>query len=161
MSELLIVVFPNDILALEAAKTIADYQDRAGKVPEDIVVVQKNPEGGIALEQVTRYVTGKALGDGRWGTLIGMLFLDTGKDGADLVRSAGLDKAFVADLADALTDGRAAMGMRVSALPIDQVLERLGQLPRPGTVLRTTLSRKAERVLGDALKVIPDYIARP
>jgi uncharacterized membrane protein len=161
MSDLIIAAYRSQNPAFVAGEALAALQQEAGTEPEDIVVVTRDGAGRLAVNHSTDLATGGALGGGRWGMLIGMMFLDTRKPqpgGAGLAArflATGLDARFLADAAGALGKNGAAVGMRVRLLGAERVVERLKSLQGSPKIITTRLTAEAEENLTDMLDQIP------
>ncbi|MBL9047299.1 MAG: DUF1269 domain-containing protein [Tabrizicola sp.] len=165
VSELMIAVFSSEAAATEARNALVALQLKAGTPPEDIVLVIRESAGEITLAQSVWKATGKPLGDGRWGTLIGSLFLDerdprtlAGQGLAGMFSRNGLDDDFIRDVSGALVRGGAAVGMRLRSLPAKAVIERLSRLAEPGRLLRAKLDAETEADLAALRDLIPEYV---
>jgi uncharacterized membrane protein len=162
VSDLILAVYRTQAAAFAAGETLAALQQSAGTEPEDIVVVTRNAAGRVSINQSIDLATGEALGDGRWGTLIGLLFLDkrkpqSGRKGLSAqFRAAGLEERFLQDVAHSLDKGGAAVGMRVRLLGKDRVLERLKSMKSKPKILWTRLSPDAEDALYEMQGQIPE-----
>ncbi len=164
MSDLILAVYRSQSAAFVAGESLAALQQAAGTEPEDIVVITRDKAGRVSVNQSIDLATGEALGGGRWGTLIGMLFLDSrgptaGNRGlAAQFRATGLDERFLQDAAHALDKGGGAVGLRVRLLGRDRVLEKLKSLKGSPKVLWTRLSPDTEDALHDMQGQIPEAV---
>lgn len=164
MSDLIIAVYRSETAAFVAGDNLVALQQAAGTEPEDIVVVSRDGSGRVAVNQSIELSTGEPLGGGRWGALIGLMFLDSGKGQpkdkglAAQFRAAGLDAKFVQDVGSSLEKKGAAVGMRVRLLGRDRVLEKLKSLKGNPKILWTRLSPDAEETLIDMQNQIPDSV---
>lgn len=165
MSELMIAVYSSEAAAVTARNALLALQVKAGTPPEDIVLVIRQAAGEITLEQSVWKATGKPLGDGRWGMLIGSLFLDErdprkqkGRGLAPVFRKSGLDGRFLTEVSRALVSGGAAVGMRLKALPAKSAVEALARLAEPGRLLRAELDAEIEAELEKLRDVVPEYV---
>ena len=124
---------------------LAVLQQEAGTKPEDFVVVTRDVTGRISVNQSTDMATGLPLGGGRWGTMIGILFLDSrkpvpnGKGLSSQLLATGLEEGFLRSAGQALEMGTAVVGLRVRLLGADRVLNRIKALKDTPKVLRTRL----------------------
>lgn len=161
MSDLIIAVYRSQAAAFVAGEQLAALQRAAGTKPEDIVVVTRDDTGRVAINQSTDLATGVALGGGRWGAVIGMLFLDDRKlqpDSKGLAaqfRTAGLDERFLKDVVHGLDKGGGAVGMRVRLLGKDRVIDKLRSLTGNPRILSARLDFVAEAALTDLQSQIP------
>lgn len=167
MSDLIVVAFSNQAAATVARNALVALQQAAGTAPEDIILVTQTRAGQITLEQSIWLATGMPLGDGRWGMLIGSLFLDDRKPSqqskkglSTLFHKAGLDAEFLQDVSRALASGGAAVGMRVRKLGAQAVIDRLASLPETGRMMHRPLSAEAESELEALHDLIPEYVPK-
>jgi uncharacterized membrane protein len=164
MSDLIIVAFPDEAAAFRAGQALVVLQKQYQVEMEDVVVVTRDENGEVNLNQSVKLDTGAAIGGGLWGLLIGMLFLDPPGGGVDgsgpgimgaRFNDLGLDEAFLSDVRQSLDQGGAAVGMRVRKIATQKVLEGLEPYRSTGRVIRTSLSQQAEAQLRDFLESIP------
>lgn len=163
MSELMIAVYPTEAAATEARDALLALQVASRTAPEDIVMVFHRGPGEIRLRHTVWRDTGKPLGDGRWGMLIGSLFLDDRDPKKErrrgllaLFRKAGLDTDFLRDVSRSLHSGSVAVGMRLHELSPKAAVDRLARLGVQGRILRAELSAEVEADLETIRDVIPD-----
>jgi len=125
-------------------------------------VVTRDVTGRISVNQSTDMATGLPLGGGRWGTMIGILFLDSrkpvpnGKGLSSQLLATGLEEGFLRSAGQALEMGTAVVGLRVRLLGADRVLNRIKALKDTPKVLRTRLDAATEEALYDMQAQIPD-----
>ena len=162
MSDLIIAVYRSQTAAFAAGEALAAFQQSAGTEPEDIVVVTRDKSGRVTINQSISLATGQPLAGGRWGTLIGTLFLapvasqPKGKGLGAQFRATGLDDRFLQDVGRSLAKQGAAVGLRVRLLGKDRVVDALkGQKGNP-KILWTRLGPDAEEALSDMQGQIPD-----
>lgn len=166
MSDLILLAYRSQSAAFVAGEALAVLQQEAGTEPEDIVVVTRDATGRVSVNQSTDLSTGQSLGGGRWGTMIGMLFLDRRKparDGKGLAAQfleAGLEAAFLQAASRSLEPGSAVVGMRVRLLGAKAVLDRVRSLKGEPTILQTQLDATTEEALYDMQAKIPDQFLR-
>lgn len=164
MSDLILLAYRTPGAAFVAGEALAVLQQEAAVEPEDIVVVTRDAAGRVTVNQSIDLATGRALGGGGWGTLIGMLFLDgrkpvpKGNGLAAQFLAAGLDASFLQSAGTALTRDGAVVGLRVRLLGAERVLDRVGTLKGAPKVLRTRLSPETEEALYDLLAQIPESV---
>jgi uncharacterized membrane protein len=123
---------------------------------DDLVVVERRPDGKIKLHQTSLAGVG-ALGGAAWGGLIGLLFLApvlgmavgaaTGAV-AGKFTDAGVDDKFMKELAQQLDDGKAAVVALVRSANYERILS---DVKHKGEVIQTSLGSEAEATLRDAL----------
>lgn len=162
MSDLIIAVYRNQAAAFVAGEKLAALQTTTGIEPEDIVVATRDKTDRVTINQSINLATGQPLAGGRWGALIGMLFLDPrkplpkGKGLGAQFRAAGLDDRFLQDVVRSLNKQGAAVGLRVRLLGKERVIDTLKGLKGNPKILWTRLSPDAEEALSDMLDQIPD-----
>jgi uncharacterized membrane protein len=164
VSDLIIVLYGSQNAAFVAGEALAVFQQEAGTEPEDIVVVTRAETGRVSVNQSIDLATGRPLGGGRWGTLIGMLFLDRRKPGEQdrgltaRLLEAGVEQSFLLAVGQALDKGGAAVGMRVRLLGANRVLDRVKALKGAPKILQTRLSAETEDALYDMQNQIPQGV---
>ncbi|MBS3980415.1 MAG: DUF1269 domain-containing protein [Rhodobacteraceae bacterium] len=167
MSDLIIAAYRSQTAAFVAGESLVALQQEAGTEPEDIVVVTRDATGRVSVNQLIDLASGKPLGGGRWGTLIGMMFLDRRKpvEGgvglASQFMAAGLDSAFLQEVATSLDAGGAAVGIRVRLLGAKRVTEALQQQAGNPHILQTRIGAEAEEALHDMQGHIPERAVQP
>lgn len=167
MSDLIIAAYRSQNAAFVAGERLAALQQEAGTEPEDIVVVTCDAMGRVSVNQSIDLASGTPLGGGRWGALIGMLFLDRRKPvegGVGLSSqflAAGLDSAFLQEVAALLETGGAAVGMRVRLLGAIRVKEALQKQAGNPRILQTRIGAQTEEALYDMQGQIPDRAVQP
>jgi len=164
MSDLIIVAFPDEATAFAAGEALVVLQKKYVIEMEDVVVVTRDAEGHVKLNQSVNLVTGGAIGGGIWGTLIGMLFLNpivgaaVGAGAGALAgkfSDMGIDDDFLRDVGQSLDKGGAAVGILVRKMTPDKVLEGLEPFREKGRVIHTSLSHEAEANLRTFLERVP------
>ena len=162
MSDLILAIYRTPNAAFAAGQALAVFQRAAGTEAEDIVVVTRDASGRVAINQSIDLATGRPLGGGRWGALIGLMFLDRRKPQPDAkglaaqFRAVGLDEKFLQDATKALGKGGAAVGMRVRLLGRDRVVEKLTSMPGTPKIFWTRLGPDTEDALIDMQGQIPE-----
>ncbi|MCU0828796.1 MAG: DUF1269 domain-containing protein [Tabrizicola sp.] len=164
MSDLIIVAFPDEATAFAAGEALVALQKQYLIEMEDVVVVTRDEEGQVHLNQSINLTTGGAIGGGLWGTLIGLFFLNPlagAAVGAGVGALAGkfsdygIDDDFLRDVGASLDKGGAAVGMLVRKIRTDKVLERLEPFREKGRVIHTSLDQETEARLKEFLERIP------
>lgn len=164
MSDLILFVYRSPSAAFIAGEALAVLQQEAGTEPEDIVVVTKEATGQVSVNQSINMATGQPLGGGRWGTMIGMLFLDqrkpakNGKGLSAQLLETGIDPAFLQSAGEALTKGSAVVGLRVRLLGASRVLDRVKALKAVPKILQTRLAAATEDGLYEMQAQIPEQV---
>jgi uncharacterized membrane protein len=164
MSDLIIVAFPDEATAFAAGEALVALQKKYVIELEDVVVVTRDAEGHVKLNQSVNLVTGGAIGGGLWGTLIGLLFLNpivgaaVGAGAGALAgkfSDMGIDDDFLRDVGQSLEKGGAAVGILVRKITPDKVLEGLEAFREKGRVIHTSLSHETEAKLRTFLERVP------
>lgn len=164
MSDLIIVALPDEATAFAAGEALVGLQKQYLIEMEDVVVVTRDEQGRVHLNQSVNLTTGGAIGGGMWGTLIGMLFLNplvgavVGAGAGALIgkfSDLGINDDFLRDVGQSLDKGGAAVGMLVRKITTDKVLERLEPFREKGRVIHTSLSHEAEAQLKAFLESVP------
>ncbi len=164
MSDLIIVAFPDEATAFAAGEALVLLQKKYLIEMEDVVVVTRDMDGRVKLNQSVNLVTGGAIGGGLWGTLIGLLFLNpivgaAVGAGAGAIAGKfsdmGIDDDFLRDVGQSLDKGGAAVGVLVRKMTPDKVLEGLEAFREKGRVIHTSLSHDAEANLRKFLEQVP------
>src|SRR3954464_2711258 len=75
MSNLIAVAYPDLTTARNVADELGALSKEQSIVLDDIVVIEKRPEGKIKLHQATSTAGAGAAGGALWGGLIGLIFL--------------------------------------------------------------------------------------
>ena len=158
MSNLIAVAYPEVTTAREVAATLGSLQKEKSIVLEDLVVVERRPDGKIKLHQTTSPAGVGAAGGALWGGLIGLLFLapllgmaigaGTGA-AAGALADVGADDKFMKDLGAKLHDHGAAVVVLVRESTPDKVLPRISQYG--GEVIQSSLDNESEQRLREAL----------
>jgi uncharacterized membrane protein len=156
MSHMVAIAYPDEHRAEEVYRTLKGMRHDLDL--EDAVYVVKNAQGEVSLHQ-THHHLGKGAGRGALaGLLVGMLAFVPGLGiaiGAGLGALAGkredygIDDNFIEELSTRLKPGSSALFVLVSNVNADTVVPAVSAYG--GTVLRTTLTKHAEKQLRAAL----------
>ena len=158
MSNLIAVAYPDLSTAQQVAGTLTGLQKEKSIVMDDIVVVERRPDGKIKLHQAISTAGAGAAGGALWGGLIGLLFLApllgmavgaAAGGAAGAMTDAGVDDNFMKELGTHLDSGGAAVVVLVRQSTPDKVLPRIQEYG--GKVVHTSLSNEAEERLQAAL----------
>lgn len=161
MSDLVAVLFNDEITAFEMRNELAKMQKEYLIEMEDAVVVTKDEEGKIKLHQAVNLTAAGAVGGGFWGMLIGMLFLNplvgmAVGAGAGALSGAlsdiGIDDKMMKELAEGFRPDTSALFVLIKKSTGDKVLERLHPFVGKGRVFKTSLSKDDEAALRKALE---------
>ncbi len=158
MSDLVFIGFPTEQKAEEVRQKVLglqrDYLIELG----DAVVVVKDAQGQVKLNQMINLTAAGAASGALWGTLIGFIFL------APLVGTAigaasgalggkfsdiGINDQFMKDAASALQPNTAGLFLLIRKVTADKVLAELKGIG--GTVIQTSFNEASEAKLREAL----------
>jgi uncharacterized membrane protein len=156
MSDLVAIAYDNLETAQQVAANAAEAQKAHVLDLEDMVVVERQPDGKVKLHQPSMAGAG-AVSGALWGGLIGLLFFvpffgmaigaATGA-AAGKMSDYGVDDNFMKQLGSELGEGKAAVIFLVRRVSVDKVLP---EIKIPGTVIQTSLDDETEQRLTDAL----------
>jgi uncharacterized membrane protein len=158
MSDLVFIAFPSEQKAEEVRQKVLGLQREYLIELGDAVVVVKDAEGRVKLNQLVNSTAAGAVSGALWGTLIGFIFLmplvgtalgaASGALGGRLT-DIGIDDNFMKEAAGALQPGAAGLFLLIRKMTTDKVLADLKGIG--GTVMRTSLDEKAEAALREAI----------
>lgn len=158
MSDLVVIVYPNEAKAEEMRKKVFDLQKEYLIELGDAAIAVKQPDGNVKLNQLFNTTAAGAASGGMWGLLIGLVFLNPllgvaigAASGAlsGALADYGVNDKFMKDLSESLKPGDAALFLLVRKVTGDKVLEALKGTG--GAVLKTSLDDSKEKALRDAL----------
>jgi uncharacterized membrane protein len=161
MSTLVAVVFNDETTAFEMRTALLKMQTEYLIEMEDSVVVTKNQQGKVRLDQIVNLTSAGAVGGGFWGMLIGMLFLNPllgAAVGAGMgalsgkFNDIGLNDKMMKDLAQSFQPGSSALFVLIRKVTGDKVLAGLKDFAGKGKVFQTSLSKDDETTLRAALE---------
>jgi uncharacterized membrane protein len=157
MSDLVAIAYPDLATAERVRSRLGEaIQARIIEI-DDAVIVTRDRDGKIELQQAGSPAAAGAAGGALWGGLIGLLFL------APLVGMAigaaagaatgaladyGVDDKFMKELGEKLTPGGAALIVLVRKMTTDKVLDNIQE---QGHVIQSSLSNDDEKRLNEAL----------
>jgi len=156
MSDLVAIAYPDLATAQQVASNTAEAQ-KAHKIElEDLVIVERRPDGKVKLHQPSMAGLGAASG-ALWGGLIGLIFLmpllgmamgaAAGAAGGAL-SDYGIDDKFMKQLGTELDEGGAAVLFLIRSVSVDKVLP---EIKIEGKVIQTSLDNETEQRLTEAL----------
>lgn len=158
MSDLVFIAFPTQQKAEEVRQKVIAMQREYLIELGDAVVVVKNADGRIKLDQLMNTTATGALTGALWGTLIGFIFLmpllgtaigaASGAIGGKLT-DFGIDDNFMKEAAGSLQPGTAGLFLLIRKMTTDKVLADLKGVG--GTVMRTSFDETKEAALRAAL----------
>lgn len=158
MSDLLVIGYPDETTAAEAAKLVEELEHDLLIQPDAVAVIRRDPSGRFHVE-TNHHVVGAATTWGMfWGLLFGFLFFVPILGvafGAALGGLAGLidrslvNREFAEKVRDLVQPGTSALFLMVEHVPSDKVINALARYG--GTVLRSSLDSRTEVELQEAL----------
>jgi uncharacterized membrane protein len=158
MSNLVAVAYPDLTTAQNVANELSQLSKEQSIVLDDIVVIEKRPEGKIKLHQAISTAGAGAAGGALWGGLIGLIFLApllgmavgaAAGGAAGALTDVGVDDKFLKELGTNLGDNGAAVVVLVRQSTPDKVLPRISHYG--GEVIQSSLDDEAEAQLQAAL----------
>lgn len=159
MSDLVAISFDSKEKAQQALERAMQMQKSHLLDLADAVIVTRDDEGKVRLQQTMNLTAAGAASGGMWGTLIGLLFLNplvglaVGAASGALAGSlsdVGINDDFMKDMGNELRPGTSALFVLVRRSTPDRVLPELRELG--GKVFTTSLSKEDERKLREALE---------
>jgi uncharacterized membrane protein len=158
MAELIAIGYQDEETGARAAKEAERLADDLVIQPDAIAVISRDKEGKFHVTTNHHMVGGGATWGMFWGLLFGILFFVpvlgmavgaglgalTGK-----LAKSGVDKEFEKKVRDMLQPGTSALFLVVEKVTPDKAIAAMA--PFGGTVLKSSLSRDAERELQEAL----------
>ena len=162
MSNLVVIVYPNEEKAEEVRKRLFELQVEHLIKIGDAVIATKTESGSVKLNQMMNLTAAGAASGSMWGLLIGVLFLNpligvaagaaSGALGGALT-DVGINDPFMKKLAETIEPGSAALFVLVKEITTDKVLAAIKGYG--GVVLKTSFDETKEQALRDALKSAP------
>jgi uncharacterized membrane protein len=156
MSDLVAIAYPDLATAQDVAANTAQLQKAHEIELEDMVIVERRPDGKIKLHQPSLAGAGAASG-ALWGGLIGLIFFMPllgaaigGAAGAagGALSDYGIDDNFMKQLGEELDEGNAAVLLLIRKVSLDKVLPKIKV---PGKVMQSSLDDESEQRLTEAL----------
>lgn len=166
MSTLIVVGYDDLFKAEESRIALVKLQRDYLIDLEDAVVVVKDKNGKVKLNQAVNLTTAGAMQGGFWGGLVGLLFLNPllgmavgASAGAvsGALSDIGINDQFMKDLAATLKPNSSALFILVRKMTPDKVLEHF--VGTGGTVLKSNLTNEDEAKLQAALDACKSSIA--
>jgi uncharacterized membrane protein len=158
MSTLAVIGYDNEFKAEEVRLTLRKLQKDYLIDLEDAVVAVKDAQGKVKLHQAINLTAAGAVGGGFWGSLIGLIFLNSLLGAAvgaaagaasGALTDVGINDKFMKELAATMSPGSSALFVLVRKATPDKVLAELQG--SGGKVLKTSLSHDDETKLQAAL----------
>ena len=159
MSDLIAISFDSKEKAQQALDRAREMQKQHLLDLADAVIVTRDENGKVRLQQSLNLTAAGAASGGMWGTLVGLLFLNplvglaVGAASGALAGSLqdyGINDQFMKDMGNELRPGTSALFVLVRKSTPDRVLPELRELG--GRVFTTSLSKNDERRLREALE---------
>jgi uncharacterized membrane protein len=158
MSDLVFIAFPTEQKAEEVRQKVLALQKEYLIELGDAVVVVKEPNGHVKLNQLVNLTATGAATGALWGTLVGLIFLmplvgaavgaASGALGGKL-SDVGINDDFMKNAAQALQPGTAGLFLLIRKMTTDKVLADLRGVG--GTLIQTSFDEKKEHELREAL----------
>jgi uncharacterized membrane protein len=158
MSDLVFIAYPTEQKAEEIRQKVLGMQREYLIELGDAVVVVKDAQGRIKLNQLMNLTAAGAATGALWGTLIGFIFLmpllgtalgaASGALGGKL-SDFGIDDKFMKEAAGTLQPGTAGLFLLIRKMTADKVLADLKG--SGGTLIRTSFDETKEAAIREAL----------
>src|SRR4051812_16519885 len=158
MAELVAIGYPDETTGSLAAEEVARLSKDLIIEPDAVAVIVRDKEGKYHVVTNHHSVGGGATWGMFWGLLFGLLFfvpvfgMAVGAGLGALfgkIEKTGINKEFQAQVRDMVKPGTSALFLVVEKVTPDKAVEALSQYG--GTVLKSSLSKDAERQLQEAL----------
>ncbi len=158
MTDVVVVEFPSEAKAEEVRERLLDMQREYLIDLEDAIIVIKQADGRIKLNQLFHPALGGAVYGSMLGLIVGAFFLmpvagaalgaATGALGGAL-NDADINQPFIDGVAATLESGSAALFLLIRKVTTDKVLAELKGVG--GKVLQTSFDRTRENALREAI----------
>ena len=158
MADLIAIGYSDTTTAIQAEEEVQRLAHDLVIQPDAVAVIIRSADGKIKTI-TNHHATGKGATWGVfWGFLFGLLFfipffgIAFGAAMGALIghiSKAGIDQAFQNQVREMLQPGTSALFMVVEQMTTDKTMDALSKYG--GTVLKTSLSKEAEKQLQDAL----------
>jgi len=161
MSNLVVVVFNDEITAFEMRTALLKMQKEYLIELEDAVVVTRDAKGRTKLDQAVNLTSAGAVGGGFWGLLIGMIFLNpllgaaVGAGAGALsgkLTDIGVNDQMMKDIGQSFKPGTSGLFVLVRKATADKVLAGLKEFAGKGKLFQTSLSKDDEHALREVLE---------
>src|SRR5690348_9833279 len=158
MAELVAIGYPDETTATAAAEEVKVLAQDLIIEPDAVAVIVRDKEGKYKVTTSHHPVGSGASWGMFWGLLFGLLFfvpvfgMAVGAGLGALmgkVEKTGIDKAFQQQVRDMVQPGTSALFVVVEKVTPDKAVEGLSKFG--GTVLKSSLSKDAERDLQESL----------
>src|SRR4051812_20744299 len=158
MADLIAIGYDDETTAAAAAEEVKKLTQDLIIQPDAVAVIVRDKDGKYSVT-TNHHLVGAGASYGMfWGLLFGVLFfvpvfgMAVGAGLGALmgkVEKTGVDKDFQQQVRDMVTPGTSALFLVVEKITPDKAIEGLSRFG--GTVLKSSLSKDAERELQDAL----------
>jgi uncharacterized membrane protein len=161
MSNLVVVVFNDEVTAFEMRTALMKMQKEYLIALEDAVVVTRDKNGTTKLDQAVNLTAAGAIGGGFWGLLIGLIFLNpllgaaVGAGAGALsgrFTDIGINDQTMKDIGQSMQPGSSGLFLLIRKATIDKVLDGLKEFAGKGKVFKTSLNKDDEDALRRALE---------
>jgi uncharacterized membrane protein len=158
MADLIAIGYPDTTTALQAEDEVQRLAKDLVIQPDAVAAIIRNEDGKIKTITNMHAVGAGATWGMFWGFLFGILFfvpffgMAIGAGMGALmgkITKSGIDRQFQDQVREMLKPGTSALFMVVEQMTTDKALESLSKFG--GTVLKSSLSKEAEKELQDAL----------
>jgi len=158
MADLIAIGYPDTTTAVQAEEEVQRLAKDLVIQPDAVAAIIRDQDGKTKTITNMHAVGAGATWGMFWGFLFGLLFfvpffgMAIGAGMGALmgkVTKSGIDKQFQDQVRDMLKPGTSALFMVVEQMTADKALEALSKYG--GTVIKTSLSKEAEKELQDAL----------
>jgi uncharacterized membrane protein len=158
MSDLVAIAYDSVDTAREVAENVVEAQKAHLIELDDMVVVERRPDGKVKLHQPSA-AAGGAMGGALWGGLIGLIFFvpvlgmaigAASGAAAGALSEYGVDDDFMKKLGAELEPGAGAVILLIRRVTVDKVLP---EIKIPGKIIQTSLDNESEEQLSEALAV--------
>src|SRR5215469_2225284 len=162
MSNLVVVVFDDEVTAFEMRTALMKMQREYLIELEDAVVVTRDRNGKTKLDQAVNLTSAGAIGGGFWGLLIGMIFLNpllgmvVGAGAGALsgkLTDIGVNDQMMKDIGQSFKPGSSGLFVLIRKATVDKVLAGLKDFAGKGKVFQTSLSKDDENALRETLEL--------
>jgi uncharacterized membrane protein len=158
MADLIVIGYDDEETAAKAAAEVERLADELVVEPEAVAVIRRDKEGKYHVSTTHHPVALGATWGMFWGALFGLIFfipvfgLAIGAALGALmgaITKAGIDRQFQQQVRDMVQPGTSALFLVVDKITPDKATEALSTFG--GRVLKTSLSKDAERQIQEAL----------
>jgi uncharacterized membrane protein len=158
MADLVAIGYPDETTASLAAEEVQRLAQDLIIEPDAVAVIVRDKEGKYHVHTSHHAVGGGATWGMFWGLLFGLLFfvpvfgMAVGAGLGALfgkIEKSGINREFQEQVRDMLQPGTSALFVVVEKVTPDKAVDALSQYG--GTVLKSSLSKDAEKELQDAL----------